>query len=169
MKLRLPLALLDAIEKAAKKNKRNTSEEARQWLMGHLRKKKKAERWPDTYALAEQIADFIEGSEAATGKEWRGDAWTNKAIVAGIGYLVSRGVEQRDAPAVPERIEQVAAELPEKLGEQHRDPVSFGINAAIVSSRILDNQPHEPPSEAWLKPWQLRSDLLGPRGKRNKS
>jgi hypothetical protein len=162
LKLRLTPALLDAIKKAAKKNKRSWSEEARQWLSDYLKRKSKAERWPDTYALTEQIADFVEGAEAATGKEWRSDAWTNKAILAGIEYLVSEGVEHGEL-RVPERIEQVAAELTEKLGEQHRDPVSFGTNAAIVMSRMLDNTPHEPQTAPWWRPSAIRRDLREPR------
>jgi hypothetical protein len=165
LKLRLEPALLGAIKKAAKKNGRTWSEEARQWLMNNLRRKHKAQRWPDTYALTEQLADFIEGVEDATGKEWRRDTWTHKAILAGIEYLVSRGAEL-GALEVPEKIEQVAAELTEKLAEQHRDPVSFGTNAAIVTSRILDNQPDQPPSDAWLKLHELRHDLRSPRTKR---
>jgi hypothetical protein len=166
LKLRLEQALLGAIEKAAKKNNRTKSEEARQWLMDHVKRKSRAKRWPDIFALTEQIADFIEGAEEATGKEWRSDAWTNKAVLAGIEYLVTRGVEHQEAPEVPEKIAQIAAQLTEKLGEQHRDPISFGTNAAIVMSRMLDNTP-EPPSGTWWRPWALRRDLHGSRTRRS--
>jgi hypothetical protein len=168
LKLRLEPALHDAIEAAAKKNNRTKSEEARRWLWDYSMRKKRADRWPDVVALTELVGDFVEGVEDATGKQWRDDPWTNKAARAGIDYLVGRESGQ-GALEVPEKIELLAASLDGRLGEPVRDPVSFGTNAAITTSRLFENVPDPPPSDPWRRPHALRLGLRSRRKEKAKS
>src|SRR5262245_27785089 len=86
LSLRLPGYLREKLVAAAERENRSLSYEIVVRLNSTF-EQAGPERLPHVRALVEWIAMHVEGIEAATGKEWRRDAWTNRAIRAAVDYL----------------------------------------------------------------------------------
>ena len=118
-------------------------------------------------ALGFCIVSLAENIERETGKSWRTDVFTSMALRYGVEALLfhfAPGTEEN--PAIPEKVEERAAKMPDEFGQRHRRPAGLGHLIAYSMITEIEGRPRrsKPKSDddysQWLNEWNVPIPVL---------
>jgi hypothetical protein len=93
-------------------------------------------------ALGFCIVSLAEKIERETGKNWRTDVFTSMALRYGVeAFLFHFAPGTEENPAIPEKVNERVAKMPDEFGQRHRRPAGLGHHIAYALAAELEGRP----------------------------
>ena len=126
-----------ALDSAARKNRRSLSQEVERRLIDSVQKDLSRDRQPHIRALGEVFMTMVKGVERRTGHRWCDNSFTAEAVRHGLNFLISH-FGSNGATTLPKKLKEAAAKLPPELAQHYREPTEIGLSEAGIVITLIE-------------------------------